>query len=908
MAAAEKKDKLWFLGQSGPAGYVAGIGRGAQGFTTRSDIGPARGDAARPDPVENLNETNYDSFAGYGGSLFAGGRYDEEDKEADAIYDMIDKRQDERRKDHRERRIEQELEKYRRERPKIQQQFSDLKRSLADVSTAEWANLPDVADIGKKSKKAKRQERFTPVPDSLMPGQGGQQHTTLDTRQQKYGGLQTPAPGTQTLMPSYTGDLDLGEIGRARNTMIGVRLDQASDSVTGQTVVDPKGYLTDLNSLTPSAGGNIGDVKKGRVLLGAVRQTNPKHGAAWIASARLEEQVGKLQTARNLIMKGTQMCPKNEDVWLEAVRLQPEEQAKAVMAQAVGALPASVKLWMRAASLETEVKAKRRVFRKALENLPDSVKLWEAAVELEAPADAVILLGRATECCPQSVDLWLALAHLETYDNARKVINRARKLIPTERAIWIAGAKLEETAKHPDNVTRLIEHGVKSLRTHGVEINRDHWMQDAVLCDKSGHTLTCQAIVRAVIGVGIDDEERQETWMADAQNFVNENAFNCARATYASALTAFPTEEDIWVTAAFFEKEHGTTETFNEHLVKAVKYCPHVESLWLMAAKTAWLEGDVDKARKILSEAFKANPNNEEIWIAAIKLESENQSYDVARQLLAAARKQADTARIWMKAARLEWVLGDLDRALELLQEAVKGEHRDAPKLWMMLGQICKQKGDFDTARQHLSEGVKVCSASVPLWLEYARLEADCGNLTRARALLERARIKNPQIPELWLESVRIEIKAGDLPVANATMAKAMQDCPTSGLLWSEAIFMEPKPRRKTKSIDALKKCENDARVLLAVAKYFLSDRKIKKARSWFNRTIKLEPSLGDAWAAYYKFELMYGKDAAQVRAHCCAADPNHGEIWQRIAKDPANWQLKTEDVLELVKDQISFE
>lgn len=43
---------------------------------------------------------------------------------------------------------------------------------------------------------------------------------------------------------------------------------------------------------------------------------------AWIASARLEEVTGKLQTARNLIMKGCEMCPKSEDVWLEAARLQ----------------------------------------------------------------------------------------------------------------------------------------------------------------------------------------------------------------------------------------------------------------------------------------------------------------------------------------------------------------------------------------------------------------------------------------------------------------------------------------------------------------------------------------------------------------------------------------------------------
>ena len=47
----------------------------------------------------------------------------------------------------------------------------------------------------------------------------------------------------------------------------------------------------------------------------------------------------------------------------------------------------------------------------------------------------------------------------------------------------------------------------------------------------------------------------------------------------------------------------------------------------------------------------------------------------------------------------------------------------------------------------------------------------------------------------------------------------AMQDCPNSGFLWSEAIFMESRPQRKTKSVDALKKCEHDSHVLLAVSK-----------------------------------------------------------------------------------------
>jgi len=41
-AALVSKVKKHFIGIPAPLGYVAGVGRGATGFTTRSDIGPAR--------------------------------------------------------------------------------------------------------------------------------------------------------------------------------------------------------------------------------------------------------------------------------------------------------------------------------------------------------------------------------------------------------------------------------------------------------------------------------------------------------------------------------------------------------------------------------------------------------------------------------------------------------------------------------------------------------------------------------------------------------------------------------------------------------------------------------------------------------------------------------------------------
>ena len=66
-------------------------------------------------------------FNGYGGSLFSSGPYDAEDREADKIYNSIDTHMDRRRKDRREKRFKEDIEKFRQERPKIQQQFSDLK-------------------------------------------------------------------------------------------------------------------------------------------------------------------------------------------------------------------------------------------------------------------------------------------------------------------------------------------------------------------------------------------------------------------------------------------------------------------------------------------------------------------------------------------------------------------------------------------------------------------------------------------------------------------------------------------------------------------------------------------------------------------------------------------------------------
>ncbi len=42
--------------------------------------------------------------------------------------------------------------------------------------------------------------------------------------------------------------------------------------------------------------------------------------------------------------------------------------------------------------------------------------------------------------------------------------------------------------------------------------------QDAEECDKAGSVVTCQSVIRAVIGIGIEEEDCKHTWMEDADS------------------------------------------------------------------------------------------------------------------------------------------------------------------------------------------------------------------------------------------------------------------------------------------------------------------------------------------------------------------------------------------------------
>ena len=925
-----------FLDQPAPENYVAGLGRGATGFTTRSDLGPAREGPSEEQMKELLAKRAQQLGAApptaYGATekkddndddddgrfqdpenevgLFANGAYDRDDDEADRIYQEVDEKMDRRRKARRlvnpvfyllptpqsafeaynlsyalhffaqitdlrsvdtcrEAREKQEREEYERNNPKIQHQFADLKRSLASVSDEDWANIPEVGDLTRKNKRTKQnaKQRFYAVPDSVIAG--ARDSTQFDTTVND-DGTATNGSGSDAVDGTMT---NFADIGAARDKVLKVRLDQAAqgsgtDSVAGSaTNIDPKGYLTSLSKTEIKAGEvEVGDIKRVRVLLESVIKTNPKHAPGWIAAARLEEVAGKIVAARNVIARGCEFCPKSEDAWLENVRLNDNHNARIIAANAIKNNDRSTRLWIEAMKLETDPRAKKRVLRRAIDHIPQSVAIWKEAVNLEEnSADARLLLAKATEVIPLSVELWLALARLESPEQAQKVLNKARMAVPTSYEVWIAAARLQEQMGTAGKVN-VMKRAVQSLVRESAMLKREEWISEAEKCEEEGAVLTCGAIIRETLGYGLDeDDDRKEIWMDEAKQSIGRGKYETARAIYAYALRVFVNKKSIWLAAAELEKNHGTKEALWQLLEKAVEACPQSEVLWMQLAKEKWQSGEIDEARRVLGKAFNQNPNNEDIWLAAVKLEADNKQTEQARELLQTARQEAGTDRVWIKSVAFERQMANDEFALDLDNQALQ-LYPKADKLWMMKGQIYEAAKKLPQAREAYSTGTRACPKSVPLWLLASRLEERVGVVVKARSVLDRARLAVPKSAELWTESVRVERRANNITQAKILMAKALQEVPNSGLLWSESIWhLEPRTQRKPRSLEAIKKVDNDPILFVTVARIFWGERRLEKASTWFEKAILLDSDLGDTWAWYYKFLLQHGTDVSRT-------------------------------------------
>ena len=74
----------------------------------------------------------------------------------------------------------------------------------------------------------------------------------------------------------------------------------------------------------------------------------------------------------------------------------------------------------------------------------------------------------------------------------------------------------------------------------------------------------------------------------------------------------------------------------------------------------------------------------------------------------------------------------------------------------------------MDQARHTYEEALQTeeVKTEKQIWLNYAQFETNQEAFTRARTILQKARIRMPNEQDIWLASVRLEIQSDNIKIA----------------------------------------------------------------------------------------------------------------------------------------------
>lgn len=828
-----------FLGKQAPIGYIAGLGRGALGFTTRSDLGPVLPAENLGLTVENLNDE---------GLLAASGPLAVEDEEADDTFALVEARMAQRRA-HRSKgsavpSSNKVLTQKKSSVPmaSVETLFVAERARLDQMNDVQWESLPESGDFLAK-KRAKRvdpsRERYTPLPDTLLVSLGSLRavndpeilssgatggrvlQARLDAISSLNGHNQQPnssnhQPGTVpfNLQRSLTES-------RIRDHLSNSLHQTRIDSDSGSVLFDPASYLSELNASVSNQ--QSGDLRSARKLFKAAVVADPSNAAAWISAVRIEEVGNDLEAARTLLTKALVSCPNSEDIWKEAARLSSPEDRSSLLDRAVNCVPESSALWFALAESScqnivpslnlVEVRKHKNyktVLQRAVKVNPRCADLWKALVEAESdnPEAARKILTSAVEFCPDSVDMWLALARLESASDARLVINKARRLHPTSVAIWIGAARLEEATGTPEGVLKVIKRAVSELDARGVPISRSAWLSQAKACEESGDLLVSRSIVNCLpplvdnISITSSDQIESSSIKTGEEQQINsfvEEADECsklghphvAQSLLMRASDNYPESEIIWFNMFklfrnSISKDFGPDVSIYE---EAIKRCP-TPKIFLAYANFLFQksQSQIDSNEqdfykkstlRILDSAFSVHPLDIDLSLKGAKLRIKCGHTEGACQILEpwTGARLRDAIKLSENVSTVEKVI--ILRASLSFFSSKNDTLND-------FNQQTSVANKFHTkAIEILKEAIVILPGSEKLWLEISKLDNN---------LWDAAIVACPNSVNIVINAAFSFAQSNTIPGlarARAVLEAARLRMPGDELLWFHSIRLE---------------------------------------------------------------------------------------------------------------------
>lgn len=854
-----------FLDKDPPPGYIPGIGRGASGFSTRADVGTGR---LAPQHRRGDGDDEEDHDGRYAdvdeNGMLIEDQMDKEDEEADEIYKAVEERL---RLRHKKRVRLDDADDIAGERgnlAKISKQFVDLKKELSTVSDEQWANLPEVGDLTKRNKRlrdeANRERLQFAAPDSLIGGLGE--------------------------------GVDISKLTSERQKLLGSKID--ANFELEDNVIDQEGYLQEVSALET---GNEEEMKHIKSILSSYTKADPSKSTGWIARARLEEFNKNFEQAKKLIEQGCANCPRDEDIWLESVRIHRTDlkYCKIIITEGVRFNPKSVKLWLKAAELEQDDFNKRRVLRKAIEAIPTCEELWSRLVSLEDSGDeSVKILTKALEFVPKSESLWLELIDAQSYKDARSTLNKARKALGNDNVeVWLKAIRLEFEHGEVSKVEKLIKKAFKEC-----PLTRDEWYSKAIEFGDGELTHVAALIVKELLNA---EDADYSLWVSDTEKY-SKHA-HIVKAILDETVIRFPKKTSIWRKLIEIYKEHFSVDDLYNAFERALDLMPKTALFWLMYSKEVWKNGDIDKAQSVLHRAVQSIPHNVDVWCALMKLQAVSHSFSALDDTFERSKTSAPSERLWFKFVHVLRQRGLHDRALTVLNQGLQ-QYSDSWKMYLQKAQILESRHDLEGARQVLSLATRTVPTRPELWIYLSDIDLKLSNTTRARSSLDIGLAKCPG-DLLWLAKLDFETLNGDRTQVGSMLSRALREYSESSLLWKFKLeHFTKRTQRKAAYQDALQATSNHVRILLVIGANFYREGKLDKAQRWFERSVETDTDFGDAYGWLYKTlkislaqgvaatttadgsTITSGDSIESVERRCLQAEPRHGDVWPVVSKD----------------------
>lgn len=780
--------------------------------------------------------------------------------------------------------------------------FIPLKRKLANVTEDQWLNLPEATDMTRRNRRIRLEEQMNrktyAAPDSLLD----------------------------------SNSVDLVKLTEEREKLLARQLDTdffAKNETNDQEMKTLK-YIADIDkdSVNIVRRGDDEEVQKQRLVLKSYRRAEPKDPTSWIASAKLEENCGNYELARELIQQGCLQCPLDETIWLENLRLNVSnnEKKKIIVANAIRFQPKSVALWLEGIKYEEQPANKFRVIQKALREIPAEEEIWKLAVKYNPnDYDNLRICKKALEFIPTSFYFW-AILMKEPYEDVMNTLEKVITQNPKQIDLKVYKLMNEEIHKKIDSVSQCKSVIIKELGINMKDMDKSvvtKWLDKVEIWNKSIAVDITTASLCEVIFDSIGEKIVKEYGLDYLDNISNVKIQIIFLKSY---LKFEPTKISVWqklknicvksynIDKFFQVFEELLFDRGTQNSYEMVKIHPN---LVLLYVKELWKhDGNPDKALEILSKTLNEIPNFIEGWLAKIKVLLQTGRLDCVASIFDKLLNSLETAnyddhnkeRLLYRHVSFLRFMDENEKAVSYIENKYLLLFPQSVKLKLQLVQIYEDMGMNSICSRLYDDYTKRLQSHAVFWIEYANfIQRTSGNTSRARSILDKGIVHNPSNVSLIVAKVRLEETVGNFAQEELLISQGLQTFAKDAELWACRMRLSKSKKsslKKTLFQDALKATNNSYLILFEVGRSFYHDNQYKVAMKWFDRAVTKQPRFGDGWAYIYNCKQKLNDDLDKLLEKVAELDPAYGEEWIKVSKNVKMQYLSSPVILKKVAER----